>query len=103
MVSFLTPAMVPWMFQLLAMAKLYLKKAVYTVLGPIVEYLSNNDTQDLNINYEDDITFEFDRNSGFVKTSSTLHQTGDADRESWLPAPPTRSKAKDLLTGFTLG
>ena len=82
--SFLTPAMVPLMFKLLVMAKLYLKKAVCTVLGPIVEYLSYNDTQDLNINYDDDITLESDRNSGFLKKSSTLPQTDNAGRESWL-------------------
>ena len=45
--SFLIPAMVPLMFKVLVMAKLYLKKAVCTVLGPIVEYPSYNETQDL--------------------------------------------------------
>ena len=38
------------------------------MLGPIVKYLSYDDTQDFNTKYDDDITFETDCNFGFLKT-----------------------------------
>ena len=70
--TFLIPAMVPLMFQLLVMAQSYLKKAVCKVLGSIVEHLSYNNIQDLNIDINNDITFEeADRHSGFLTTSSS--------------------------------
>ena len=68
--TFLIPAMVPLMFQLLVMAQSYLKIVVCKVLGSIVEHLSYNNIQDLNIVFDNDITFEADRHSGILKTSS---------------------------------
>ena len=78
--TFLIPAMVPLMFQLLVMAQSYFKKAVCKVLVSIVEHLSYNDIQDLNT----DIAFESDNNSGFLATSS--------HKSPYLTAEPAPSR-----------
>ena len=73
------------MFQLLVMAQLYLKKAVCKVLGSIVEHLSYNNIQDLNIVFDNDITFEADRHSGILKTSSSNDDVLGLFCSQWNP------------------
>ena len=53
-----------------------------------LECLKEREIQELSVNFNKDITFEAEHNSGFLKTNSylnsTLPQCDDIDREGWL-------------------
>ena len=54
----------------------------------MLKRLNNEEIQELSINSDEDINLKPDHNSGFLRTTSslnsTLPQTDDVDRESWL-------------------